>query len=64
MTSDGFNFDEFNSLRSFSARDKYASNHLKTLGYGSSRKAFLIEGKDGPAVLKLAVNRKGVAQNR
>lgn len=56
----GFNIGEFENLTSFAARKRYADEKLKKVGAGSSRIAY--ETPDGK-VLKLAKNKKGVAQN-
>lgn len=55
-----FNLDSLNSLVSFSKKIKYAKEHLKKLGEGSSRIVFDLN--DG-YVLKLAKNEKGLEQN-
>lgn len=56
-----FNMDEFKSLTSFAARIRYCQERLKRLSSGSSRIVYQI---DDEKVLKLAKNRKGIAQNR
>lgn len=55
-----FDMDTFKSIRSFAGRVDYCRSKLKYLGRGSSRIVFEI---DDEKVLKLAYNRKGVAQN-
>lgn len=55
-----FNMEEFKSINSFAGRVKYCRTHLKRLAEGSSRMVFQI---DDEKVLKLAKNRKGLAQN-
>lgn len=55
-----FNMDEFKSLTSFNKRIKYCEQHLTRLGSGSSRIVYKI---DDDKVLKLAKNKKGLAQN-
>lgn len=55
-----FDMDTFKSIRSFAGRVDYCRSKLKYLGRGSSRMVFEI---DDEKVLKLAYNRKGVAQN-
>ena len=55
-----FNMEEFKSLTSFRKRQAYCNEHLKYLGRGSGRRVYII---DESKVLKLAYNRKGVAQN-
>lgn len=57
---DSFNMGEFKTLTSYKKRIAYCKEHLKRLGAGSSRIVFLI---DDDKVLKLAKNRKGLAQN-
>jgi tRNA nucleotidyltransferase/poly(A) polymerase len=51
---------ELLKLRSFSAKMKYANEHLQRIGSGSGRIVYDI---DGEKVLKLAKNSKGIAQN-
>ena len=55
-----FNFDVFRQLRTFAERVRYCEQHLKRLSSGSSRIVYLV---DDEKVLKLAKNKKGVAQN-
>ena len=55
-----FNMEEFKSIRSFADRLKYCENRLKKLGAGTSRRVYQI---DNEKCLKLAKNRKGIAQN-
>ena len=55
-----FNFEEFDSLKSYAARVKYCSSRLRKIGSGSSRITYAV---DDEKVLKLAKNKKGVAQN-
>ena len=55
-----FSFDEFNSIRSYNGKLKYANQRLKKLSSGSSRVVYQI---DNEKVLKIAKNRKGLAQN-
>lgn len=58
---DSFSFEELNSLPSFAKKLKYCKQYLgKQIGSGSSRIVFQI---DDEKVLKLAKNRKGLAQN-
>lgn len=47
----------------FSQTIKYAQERAAKLGTGSSRVAFEIEYKGNPTVLKVAKNKKGIAQN-
>lgn len=55
-----FNRDEFKTLTSYRARVEYCKERLTRLGAGSSRIVYQI---DDEKVLKLAKNRKGLAQN-
>lgn len=55
-----FSMDEFNNIHSYRGKVKYASDRLKRLGAGSSRIVYQI---DNTKVLKLAKNKKGLAQN-
>ena len=55
-----FNMDEFKSLTSFAARIRYCEQHLQRISSGSSRIVYKI---DDEKVLKLAKNKKGLAQN-
>lgn len=57
-----FDWNYFNSLTKFKDRFFYAQSHLSPLGEpGSSRRVFVI---DDDTVLKLAINKKGVTQNK
>ena len=55
-----FNIEEFMSLSSFAKRVEYCNKRLKFLGQGSSRRVYMI---DNEKCLKLARNKKGIAQN-
>lgn len=55
-----WNAEEFAKLRSFNQRVKYAQQNLKRISSGSSRIVYQI---DDTKVLKLAKNKKGIAQN-
>lgn len=55
-----FSFDEMEKLTSYNKRIQYCRNTLKFLGKGSSRMAFKV---DESMVLKIAINKKGIAQN-
>jgi len=55
-----FNIEEFKTLKSFNARIKYCQENLKRIASGSSRIVYMI---DDEKVLKLAKNKKGIAQN-
>ena len=50
--------------KSFASRVRYATARAKKLGTGSSRIAFEIEYQGRPTVLKIAKNKKGMAQNQ
>jgi hypothetical protein len=56
-----FNVKDLKGIRSFAGRIKYVAQRLEKLGSGSSRAAYLI---DNDTVLKLAINKKGLAQNQ
>ena len=47
----------------FSVRVQYAKERAQRLGSGSSRVAFVIDYKGRQTVLKIAKNKKGIAQN-
>lgn len=55
-----FDMEHFKTLSSFASRIRYCEEHLKRLASGSSRIVYLI---DDDKVLKLAKNKKGIAQN-
>lgn len=55
-----FNMDEFKRLKTFAKRLEYCKARLPRIGAGSSRVVFKV---DNDKVLKLAKNRKGIAQN-
>lgn len=55
-----FNMEEFKNIKSFVERVKYCNSRLKYLGQGSSRRVYMV---DNEKCLKLAKNRKGIAQN-
>lgn len=57
----GFGMEQMLSLPSYSARVRYCSQRLRKIGEGSSRIVFAV---DNEKVLKVAKNRKGVAQNK
>jgi hypothetical protein len=56
----GFSMEEFQNIRSFAGKKKYADLHLKRLSSGSSRIVYQV---DNEKVLKIAKNKKGLAQN-
>lgn len=55
-----FDMDKFKSLTSFASRVNYCEEHLQRISSGSSRIVYKI---DDEKVLKLAKNKKGLAQN-
>ena len=55
-----FSMETFKSLGSHAGRNRYAAEHLKRIGSGSSRIVYKI---DDEKVLKLAKNDKGISQN-
>jgi hypothetical protein len=55
-----WNVEEFKNLRSFNQRVQYCETNLTRIASGSSRIAYKI---DDTKVLKLAKNKKGLAQN-
>jgi hypothetical protein len=55
-----FNMEEFKKLNSFASRVRYCEQHLQRISSGSSRIVYKI---DEEKVLKLAKNKKGLAQN-
>jgi hypothetical protein len=55
-----WDIEEFKKLKSFNARIKYCNQHLTRISSGSSRVVYKI---DDEKVLKLAKNKKGLAQN-
>ena len=55
-----FNLQEFSKLPTFKARKQYCDERLPKLGQGSSRIAYKV---DNEKALKIAFNKKGIAQN-
>lgn len=55
-----FDMEHFKSLTSFNKRIKYCQEHLQRISSGSARIVYKI---DDEKVLKLARNKKGIAQN-
>lgn len=55
-----FNIEEFKNIPNFKDRIKYCGERLQKIGSGSSRIVYKI---DENTVLKLAKNKKGIAQN-
>ncbi len=56
-----FNMEQFKQLKSFDQRIQYCEQHLQRISSGSSRIVYKI---DEEKVLKLAKNKKGLAQNK
>ena len=56
----GFDVHELKKLPNFASRMRYVQSHLKKIGDGSARRVYEI---DNDHVLKLAKNKKGIAQN-
>lgn len=56
----GFSMETMLSLNSYSARVRYCDQHLQKIGQGSSR---IVYDVDDEKVLKVAKNKKGIAQN-
>ena len=57
---ESWNIEEFKKLNSFNSRIQYCQNHLKRISSGSSRIVYMV---DDTKVLKIAKNKKGIAQN-
>ena len=57
---ESWNIEDFKKLTSFNARVKYCEEKLRRISSGSSRIVYKI---DDQKVLKLAKNKKGIAQN-
>lgn len=58
---EGFDINEFKNIWSFAGKLRYAQEHLgKPIGNGSARTVYRV---DKEKVLKLAKNKKGIAQN-
>lgn len=55
-----FDMEHFKTLTKFAERVRYCEEHLKKIASGSSRIVYMI---DNIKVLKLAKNKKGIAQN-
>jgi len=55
-----FSFEEFNAIKSYNGKLKYANERLQKLGSGSARVVYKV---DGEKVIKIAKNKKGIAQN-
>lgn len=56
-----FNMKQFESLENTNMMLSYAESFLEFLGKGSSRAAFILSNK---YALKIALNQKGIAQNK
>lgn len=55
-----FNLEEFSRIPTFSGRKKYCDERLQKIGTGSSRIVYRV---DDEKALKIAKNKKGIAQN-
>jgi hypothetical protein len=55
-----FSMEEFNKINSYAGKLRYANTHLIKLASGSGRTVFKI---DNEKVLKVAKNKRGIAQN-
>lgn len=55
-----FSFGDFNAIESYNGKLKYANERLQKLGSGSARVVYKV---DDEKVLKIAKNKKGIAQN-
>jgi len=55
-----FNLETFKNIDNIHVLNSYAKRFLNKLGQGSSRAAYLLSGR---YVLKIAINKKGLAQN-
>jgi hypothetical protein len=60
---DDWDKSAYKSNTSFASRLRYAQERAKKIGTGSSRVAFEIEHEGRPTILKIAKNKKGLAQN-
>jgi hypothetical protein len=60
---DHWNSDIYNERIPFKTRIEYAKQRAATLGTGSARVAFEIPYQNRQTVLKIAKNKKGIAQN-
>jgi hypothetical protein len=61
LMGDKFDLKKFKSLPNHDVMIAYASKFLDKIGQGSSRVAFILSNK---YVLKIALNKKGIAQNK
>lgn len=60
---DDWDSSTYNKAVPFAQRIRYAKARAKQVGVGSSRVAFLIDYQGRKTVLKIAKNKKGIAQN-
>lgn len=60
---DDWDKSQYKSDKSFASRIRYAVERAQKIGTGSSRVAFEIEYQGRPTILKVAKNKKGIAQN-
>lgn len=61
--SKAFSTNSYDPKTTFKSRLQYALERSKRIGAGSSRVAMIIEYQGRPTVLKIAKNKKGLAQN-
>lgn len=55
-----FSFQQLEDINSYAGKLRYAKSHLKKLASGSARVVYMV---DDTKVLKMAKNKKGLAQN-
>jgi hypothetical protein len=55
-----FSFEEFNNIKSYNGKLKYANERLQKISSGSARVVYKV---DEEKVLKIAKNKKGIGQN-
>lgn len=60
---DDWDKNQFSDKNSFKKQLQYALERSRKIGAGSSRVAFKIDYQGRPTILKIAKNRKGLAQN-
>jgi hypothetical protein len=60
---DDWDKEVYKNTTSFAKRLRYAQERAQKVGTGSSRVAFIIEYEGRKTVLKIAKNKKGIAQN-
>lgn len=57
---EAFDFEEFGKIRSYAKKLRYANSHLQKISSGSARVVYKV---DESKVIKIAKNKKGLAQN-